>query len=190
VQHGSGTLGRRFAAAAVLAATALAGCGSATPAAPPPPALAASAVPYLPSRARALPAATIAREAALPPLRDRLRAWGYVNGTVRAFQGESRRRLQVVDSRTLQFRAPAGARAFVAYVRAHAPSFLGGAMEPRAFASRGRHGLLVRAQPCACHLATPALLAVVGRGPRVTWLEINGPGATRAELRRLAARAP
>jgi hypothetical protein len=193
VRRDPGTPGRWVAAGAVLAAAAVAGCGatgSASPPPAPPPALPASAVPYLPSRARALPAATLAREAALPPLSGRLRAWGYVNGTARSFQGQSRRRLQVVDSRTLQFRSPAGARAFVAYVRAHAPSFLGGAAEPRAYVSRGRRGLVVSARPCACHLANPALLAVVGGGARVTWLEINGPGATRAELRRLAARAP
>jgi hypothetical protein len=147
-------------------------------------------VPYLDSHVRALPAALIAREAALPPLGAKLRSWGYVNGTNRAFQGESRRRLQVVDSRTFQFRSADGARAFVAFVRAHPGSFLGGAAQPHAYASRGRSGMVVEGQPCACHLANPVLLTVVARGPRVTWLEINGPGANRRELRRLAARAP
>jgi hypothetical protein len=193
VRRGSGNLRVLRAAAGALLACTAAGCGaSAAPpaSAPPPPALAAHAVPYLESHARTVPAATVAREAAQPGLASQMRAWGYVNGTARSFHGESRRRLQVVESRTLQFRSPGGSQAFIAFVRAHAPSFLPGAAQPGPFASRGRQGLVVRAQPCACHLSTPALLAVVGRGPRVTWLEINGPGATTAVLRRLTARAP
>lgn len=52
------------------------------------------------------------------------------------------------------------------------------------------HGFLAVGQECACHLADPAYLAVLARGGTVTWLEINGPGATRRELSALLAAAP
>jgi hypothetical protein len=60
----------------------------------------------------------------------------------------------------------------------------------RGFSSRGRSGILATAQQCQCHLANPAYLGVVARGDTVTWLEINGPGATPRKLAELLAAAP
>jgi hypothetical protein len=178
----------------LVAPAALAvGCGGAgtTPQPPSgPPPLPAAAVPYLDSTVNQLTSAGLALEAQLPDLAGRLQAWGFDGVSRRYFQGQSRRRLQVVDSRSLRFGSPAGARGFVRFVRAHPGSFLGGALRPHAFSSRGRTGIVPKGALCACHLATPAYLAVVARGDRVTWLEINGPGATRTALHRLAARAP
>jgi hypothetical protein len=186
---------------AVLAAAMAGGCGggerdgasasgaSPVDAGPPPPTLRAGDVPYLDSRRRVLRAADLAREAALPALTGRLGAWGFEAGASRSFQGQSRR-LQVVESRTLRFRSPAGAASFLAFVRAHRGSFFAGSGAPRPFASRGRHGLLLESAPCACHLATPAYLGVVARGSRVSWLAVNGPRASVRALRTLAARAP
>ena len=39
-------------------------------------------------------------------------------------------------------------------------------------------------------MAQPNLYGIVSSGRRVTWLEINGPGATRTALAALLARAP
>lgn len=176
----------RFGVAAGLALALLAAaCGSASA----PPTLAASAVPYLPSSARALTLAGLAREAGDPGLSARLKAWGYRAGEQRYFQGESRR-LQVVDSRTFRFGSAAGAGAFVTFARAHVNVFLGSFPTLRPLAADGRRGFLATGQPCQCHLANPAFLAVLARGATVTWLEINGPRATVQELDALLRRAP
>lgn len=151
--------------------------------------LPASAVPYLPSSATTLPPARLAREAQDRTLAGKLRTWGYQVGRQRTFQGSSRD-LQLVDSRTLRFRDAAGASAFVAFTRRHADAYLGSFPAIRSYSAHGRRGFLVTGQACRCHLANPALLAVVARGGTVTWLEINGPKATPHRLTRLLARAP
>jgi hypothetical protein len=171
----------------------LAGCGSSEPPRPAatvrPPALPARAVPYLDSTTRVLTPANLARETRLDALPRQLTQWGFAGATVRTFQGESKR-LQVVESRTLRFRSPGGATAFLRLVRANLGAFYPGALTPRPFVSRGRHGLVVKAAPCTCHMASPAYLGVVAAGPTVTWLAINGPRATVRTLTRLAAQAP
>lgn len=159
------------------------------PAAKPPPVLSARAVAYLPSKAQPLTAGRLAREIRLPALADDLARWGFRAAGERSFQGESHR-LNVVDSRTLDFTRPSGARAYVAFVRSHVAVYLGSYPTVRAFRSAGRSGWLFRAQSCACPGATPLWLGVASRGRRVTWLEINGPDATATTLRGLAARAP
>jgi hypothetical protein len=136
-----------------------------------------------------LTAAKLAREAGAPALRGDLDAWGFLAGADRYFQGESRQ-LQVVDSRMLRFRSAAGADKFVAFIRKHVSVYLGSFPGMRRFASRGRSGILATGQPCTCHLANPAFLAVVARGGDVTWLEINGPGATAKRLAQLISAAP
>jgi hypothetical protein len=173
----------------VLAGLALlaAACGSAGHAMPP--TLGAGAVAYLPSSARALTVAGLAREAGTPGLASELRAWGFTAGAQRYFQGESRR-LQVVDSRTLRFRRAGGAQAFVAFARAHVSTYVGSFPRLRELTLGGRRGFLAIAQPCQCHLANPAFLAVLARGGEVTWLEINGPAATLRRLEALLVQAP
>ncbi len=187
---------------AALALAAASGCGSssssssgANPGSSPaaavlPPTLPAAAVPYLPSVHKPLTAAFLAREAEVPSLTVRLSGWGYQAGADRYFQGESKR-LQVVDSRTLRFRDSAGASAYVAFMRAHLSPILGSFPEVRTFtADAAGRGILAAGQECQCHLANPSFLALVAHGPTVTWLEINGPGATRRGLDALIARAP
>jgi hypothetical protein len=173
---------------AVVAALVIAGCGGGSRATPPS-TLPAAAVPYLPSSLKPLTAAGLAREARAPGLSRNLSDWGYLAGSDRYFQGESRQ-LQVVDSRTLRFKSARGASAFVEFVREHAGAYLGSFPRVRGFASEGRRGILAVAQQCQCHLANPAYLGVVSRGPTVTWLEINGPGATPRRLSALLAHAP
>ncbi len=168
------------------------GCGSSgasASSATPPATLSPHAVPYLPSTLHTLTRAELAREAGAPKLRAQLRSWGFQTGADRYFQGESRQ-LQVVDSRALRFNTMSGASQFVAFIRLHAAVYLGSYPRMRAFSSRGRSGILATAQPCTCHLANPAYLAVVARGGVVTWLEINGPGATAHRLAALIAVAP
>lgn len=181
--------------ALAASAACVAACGSSraitvdSKVALPPPTLSPRAVPYLPSRFSMLTPDKLAREAGAPALRGQLGAWGFLDGADRYFQGQSRQ-LQVVDSRMLRFRRATGADKFIAFVRAHASVYLGSFPGMRGFSSRGRSGILVTAQECSCHLANPAFLAVIARGGNVTWLEINGPGATAARLAQLIAAAP
>jgi hypothetical protein len=174
----------RLAAIVALALLATA-CGTSSP----PATLRAAAVPYLPSTTRVLSPAGLAREAGSPELASSLRNWGYSAGAQRYFQGESRR-LQVVDSRTLRFRSTSGARAFVAFARAHVSTYLGSFPRVQALALGPRRGFLATAQPCQCHLANPAFLVVLVRAGDVTWLEINGPRATPGVLDALLRQAP
>jgi hypothetical protein len=173
---------------ATAAGLVVAACGAATDM-PPPATLPSQAVPYLPSSAKGLTPASLAREAQSPSLVRRLSEWGFMAGADRYFQGESRQ-LQLVDSRTLRFRSAAGAASFVGFIRLHADAYLGSFPRMRSFSSRGRSGILATAQQCQCHLANPAYLGVVARGDTVTWLEINGPGATPRKLAELIAAAP
>ena len=175
---------RALIAAGLIAAVA-SGCGSsartstATPATLP-----ARAVPYLASVHKPLTAAFLQREDPAPGLLGRLDGWGFQAGAERYFQGESHR-LQVVDSRTLRFHDAAGATAYVGFMRSHLAPYLGSFPKVR----RIRSGIVATGQECQCHLASPALLAMVTRGRTVMWLEINGPGATRQRLTELISQA-
>jgi hypothetical protein len=169
--------------AATLAATA---CGSSTPSVA---TLPAAAVPSLPSTRTALTPAFLARETQTAPLRGNLRSWGFIAGARRYFQGESKI-LQLVDSRTLHFRGAAGATAFVSFQRSHLNPYLGSFARIRGFTAQGRSGFLAVGQECQCHLANPTYLAALSARGTVTWLEINGPGATPKRLQALLVRAP
>jgi hypothetical protein len=162
-------------------------CGSSATA--PVATLPAHAVPGLPSTRTLLTPAFLARETQAAPLRGQLQTWGFVAGARRYFQGESRT-LQLVDSRTLRFRGAAGAAAFVSFLRTHLNAYVGSFARLRRYSSRGRSGFLAVGQECQCHLANPTYLAAVSAGGTVTWLEINGPGATPGRLGALLAHAP
>lgn len=149
-----------------------------------PPTLPASAVPYLPSVHKPLRAGLLQREDEAPGLAGKLSAWGFQAGAERYFQGESHR-LQVVDSRTLRFHDASGAAAYVGFMRSHLAPYLGTFPKVR----RIRAGIMATGQECQCHLANPALLAMITHGRTVTWLEINGPGATQRRLTELISQA-
>jgi hypothetical protein len=176
------------AAAAAVVFQTLVRADSRTPA--PPPVLAASAVPYLPSTTAPVTAHDLAADANIASLSDTISHLGFVVGAQRTFQGQSKHRLQLVISRTLRFTTAAGARGFVRFVRRHAGDYVGQVPTVKPLRSGGRPGSLIVAPLCACHMAQPALLALVSSGRDVTWLEINGPGATPATLAALLARAP
>jgi hypothetical protein len=118
-----------------------------------------------------------------------LRGWGFARGRERDFQGPSQK-LDRVVSRTLAFGGARGASAYVAWIGAHPAALYGAGSATTGATSRGRAGYVIEAAACACHRASPTLLAVVAQGGRVTWLEVNGGGVTRAVLLRLLARAP
>jgi hypothetical protein len=176
------------AAIAAVASQALVSADSRTPA--PPPVLAAAAVPYLPSTTVRVTAHGLTADANIASLSDTLSHLGFVVGAQRTFQGQSKHRLQLVISRTLRFTNAAGARGFVRFVRRHAGDYVGQVPTVQPLSSGGRTGSLIAAPLCACHMAQPALLALVSSGRDVTWLEINGPGATPATLAALLERAP
>jgi len=177
--------------AVCLAAIAV-GCGqtaSATPPPAPPPVLAAAAISYLPSTAKPLTMRDLTHETSAPGLAAGLDRWGFVTGAQRLFQGPSKT-LQVVDSRTLQFRSRAGAAAYVRYVHRNATAVFGAPPTQRPLVAGARHGWTITLAPCACHMATPALVGVASAGRRVSWLEVNGPRASVQVLSRLLAEAP
>jgi hypothetical protein len=184
-------LSRTAVCPALLAAAALwlPACGSSAALPPMPPALPATAVGYLPSHVSRVTSTDLAQDTTLSGMAGRLSGWGYTTGSERMFQGTSHR-LEVVVARTLEFRTAAGARGFVGFVGSHAAAYVGQVPQVRPLREDGRSGVLIVAPQCACHMAQPALLAVVGSGRRVSWLEINGPAATDRALEALLARMP
>jgi len=118
-----------------------------------------------------------------------LHGWGFTRGRERDFQGPSQK-LDRVVSRTLAFAGTSGASAYVAWLGAHPAALYGAGSSTSRATSRGRTGVVIEAAACACHRASPTLLAVVAHGSRVTWVEANGGGVTRTVLLRLLAQAP
>jgi len=150
------------------------------------PVLAQSAVPGVPSTTQDLTAADLRKDAPIADLVSRLASWGFVSGRERTFQGESKH-LTYVQSRSLAFADGGGASAFVAFVRDNAARYFGAGTRARPLVTEDRHGWVFIAPACACHLANPVDYAVLSNGSVVVWLEINGPDATPALLRRLLA---
>jgi hypothetical protein len=181
----------RFAAlAAALALLGIVGCGSqgsqSRPTVPNAtlPVLATSAVPGIPSVTTRLTTAVLGKDATIPALAAKITSWGYLGGRQRSFQGESHY-LTLVVSRALMFRDAAGAERYATFVRGHGASFFGGPVETERLTGQGLSGWLFNPPLCACHMANPALIGVLNAGPRIIWLEINGPAATPALLVRL-----
>ena len=169
-------------------AVALAGCGASET--KPLPVLPAAAVPELSSSTHEVTLRDLGAEFGAPTNENfEGRIGPFVGGQERVFQGESHRFDRVV-SRTLEFADAKGARAYVSFFGAHVDSVFGTGTGKSAIASRGRTGYLIDAASCACHRAEPTLAAVVARGTRVTYLEVNGGGAKREAVLDLLARAP
>ena len=168
----------------------VAGCGGAMAASTAAPALPVLKAPAGLSGSRhAVTAGELTHDAPVAGLAASLRDWGFRGGTEAGYRG-SGKVFSVVTSRTLQFETAAGARSFVAMVGAHAPAYEGGVSTAAPITSAGRRGFVLTAGACGCATEVPQLLAVVSSGPRVTWLEATGKGATRATLTALLARAP
>jgi hypothetical protein len=114
---------------------------------------------------------------------------GFARGQERVFQGESQRFDRVV-SRTLEFDDAAAAESYVTFFRSHLADVFGTGTKASPLENEGRKGYLVDAASCACHRAEPTLAAVVARGSRVSYLEVNGGGAKPAPVVALLAHAP
>jgi hypothetical protein len=161
----------------------LAGCGSRS--ATPLPVLPASALPELKASTDDVTADDLAAD--FGPNAEPFS--GFVRGKERVFQGESHRFDRVV-SRTLEFEDAAGAHAYIAFFRSHLAALYGTGTNASPLENDGRKGYLVDAASCACHRAEPTLAAVVARGDRVTYLEVNGGGAKPEAVAELLAKAP
>jgi hypothetical protein len=148
------------------------------------PVLASSAVPGISSVTMRLTTADLAKDAAVRGLAAKIASWGYLDGRQRTFQGESHH-LTLVISRALIFRDATGAQHYAAFVREHQAAFFGASVQAQRLPGPGVSGWLFIPPLCACHLANPAQIGVLNAGPRVLWLEINGPTATPALLIRL-----
>jgi hypothetical protein len=175
-----------WAVTLLLAAAACGGQASAR--AEPPAVLPASAVPYLPSSARALDADGLARADGLPALSSHLGAWGFRSAAQRTFQGQSNK-LQIVVSRTVDFDSADGARQYLDFLQRNVDTVYGQTtLKPAT--SRGRSGVVGEPQACACHMASASILAMLRHGSRVTFLELTGPKANASALRQLEGLAP
>ena len=146
-------------------------------------------VPGLAAEDRTLDADALTHDAPLPELAGNLARWGFVGGHEREFKGASKTFTDVV-SRTLLFRRAAGAAAYVAFVADHAASYWGPGSVVHPVTSAGRTGFFVRGASCGCHRESPILVTLVAQRSRVSWLLVNGPGATRARAQALAERMP
>jgi hypothetical protein len=176
----------RAALAPFALAVLFAGCGS--EAAAPLPTLPAAALPELESSAQAVGLDELLADfGADGELKGKIQ--GYVRGEERVFQGESQRFDRVV-SRTLEFEGAQAATGYVDFVRSHVSALYGTGTTAERLESKGREGFLIDAAACACHRAEPTLAAVVSRGPRVTYLEVNGGGAEPAAVEALLTLAP
>ena len=88
-------------------------------------------------------------------------------------------------SRSLAFDDHTGAEAFAAFVRANAAAYFGTGVTVHRLVAGDGSGSRFVPPPCPCHMANPEEVGVTVDGSTVTWLEINGPDATKPELIRL-----
>ena len=167
----------------LLVLLALGGCGSSPPRETEP-ALSTDALPGLEATTEPVTAEELAADFGTGVSVD-----GFVSGTERVFQGESHDLARVV-SRTLEFESPETAAAYVELVRTHVDDLYGVGTTAKPFEEGGRAGYLIDPAACACHRASPTLTGVVSGGSRVTYLEINGDGATPDALGKLLRVAP
>jgi hypothetical protein len=176
----------RLAVLVALAIALLAACGEHEQA--PLPTLPAAAVPELESSAQEVDLGEVLADfGGEDDFEGKVE--GFVRGRERVFQGESQRFDRVV-SRTLEFEDAAAAEGYVGFLRGHLDAVYGVGTTTERLESKGRDGFLIDTAACACHRAEPTLAAVVSRGPRVTFLEVNGGGAKPAAVEELLALAP
>jgi hypothetical protein len=166
-----------------LVLLALAGCGSSSPQEADP-VLPAGALPGLETTTEPLTAEDLAADFGADVQVD-----GFVSGTERVFQGDSKDIDRAV-SRTLEFADAAAAKAYVDLARTHVDDLYGAGTTAEPLEAGGRSGYLIDPAACACHRASPTLTAFLARGSRVTYLEVNGGGVDPAAVEDLLAQAP
>ncbi len=152
---------------------------STSPARPTLPLLAVTNVPGIEHNEQALTRSAVASEGPKGvDLDGLLGSWRFVTGAQRQFRGGPPRTFVDIVSRTFQFGSPAGARAFVRFVRDNPGTYLGPLRATLPVAGGGRDGFLLTARGCGCHEENPLFLYVASSGERVTWLMTNGPQVT------------
>ena len=167
----------------VLVLVALGGCGSSSPPEAEP-VLSKDALPGLEATTE-----PVTGEDLVADFGTNVAVDGFVSGTERVFQGESHD-LDRVVSRTLEFESPEAAGAYVELLRTHVADLYGVGTTAEPLVEAGRTGYVIDPAACACHRAAPTITAAVSHGPRVTYLELNGDGATRETLGALLRVAP
>jgi plasmid stabilization system protein ParE len=167
----------------LVALLVLVGCGSSSPTEAEP-VLSTGALPGLEATTEPVTAGDLAGD-----LGGDIRVDGFVSGTERVFQGQSQDIDRVV-SRTLEFESAAAAKAYVDLLRTHVDDLYGVGTTAEPLEAGGRRGYLIDPAACACHRASPTLTAILARGPRVTYLEVNGGGVDPAAVEGLLAQAP
>ncbi len=169
---------------ALIAFLCLASASIALPAIPSPP---AGSLPGMQSRARTLPAAVLVAEATdHAGLRRVLERGAYAGGNEREFYGKTAV-FNHVTEQVLRFGDPAGAGAYLRWLRAHSAQSLGA---PRSITATrlGDGGFNYRPQGCGCHTETPTYLIAWRRGNLALTVLASGAGANRRTVNALASR--
>jgi hypothetical protein len=184
---------RRLALLSALLALGVAACGStsepAAEAPPPPPTLRAADLPDLGiARVRSLTVPGLAEDALAPAkLEGILGAAGFLGGSEREFSGHTAIFDHVI-ARALRFESPAGARAYLAWLRSHPDDLLGASLPARPF-TPGADPVAWALDRCdSCKKEVPAFMAAWRRGDVVGFLLAAGPGVDRRAFDSLARR--
>jgi len=145
------------------------------------PLLVSSPTPGLAEVTVAVTSQSLQSEGTVKGVADELTAAGFVAGRQRTFQGPSKD-LTLIRDRELLFSSAEGANAYLNSVRTQSTAYFGEATGATAFTHGSRAGTLFVPPECACHGANPVLTAVLTDGPRLSWVTINGPMATKQRL--------
>jgi hypothetical protein len=124
---------------------------------------------------------TLQAEGTVTGVAEELTSAGFIAGRQRTFQGPSKD-LTLVRDRELIFRSAEGAQHYLDSVHQKAVAYFGEATGVSELTSGSRTGYLFVPPECACHGANPVLTAVLTDGPRLSWITINGPMATKQRL--------
>jgi hypothetical protein len=146
--------------------------------------LAESPTPGLVATTAEVTPASMQSEGTVQGVADELTASGFVAGRQRTFQGPSKD-LTLVRDREFLFESAQGAQQYLDSVRAKATAYFGEATGVSEIHSGSRTGYLFVPPECACHGANPVLTAVLADGPRLSWVTINGPMATKQRLQQV-----
>ncbi|MFL6181682.1 MAG: hypothetical protein ACJ73J_05185 [Actinomycetes bacterium] len=141
-------------------------------------------LPQLAGEYSTVDAQDLADEAAQPDLAAELKSDGFLGGAVRDLRGRSRD-ITGANSRVLVFSGPEGAQSLVTSVAADPDPFFGGPSVVRRFHVGSAKGVMIKPPMCACPGAYPVYVGLVADGPRMLWLQLTGPRASAAQVRRL-----
>ena len=186
---------RRNVTALLIAITAMSmgGCAQTTQAQPVAsatslPLLALSPTPGLTVNTIEVTPQSLQAEGTVKGVADELTFAGFIAGRQRTFQGPSKD-LTLVRDREMIFQSPDGAKQYLDSVHKQAVAYFGEATGVSELTSGSRTGYLFVPPECACHGANPVLTAVLTDGPRLSWVTINGPMATKQRLQQVLTAA-